>query len=62
MKGFLFGLLFISTLQANAQQFFFSKENYKDSAILADSISSLAAKVMNVNADADKTVFYNNMF
>lgn len=62
MKGFLFGLLFISTLQANAQQFFFSKENYKDSATLADSLSSLATIVMTINHDANKHDHYNNMF
>ena len=45
-----------------AQQLFFAKENYTDTALLQKNIKTLAAQSMAVYKDADESKYYDNLF
>ncbi|HLX91111.1 MAG TPA: CocE/NonD family hydrolase [Puia sp.] len=62
MKITLLFVAIFSVKQLSAQQIFFAKENYQDSASLAKTIPSLAAKVLELYKDPDKSNYLDNAF
>ncbi|MFI5185907.1 MAG: CocE/NonD family hydrolase [Chitinophagales bacterium] len=62
MKRMLFFFAILTGSQLQAQQFFFSKENYKDSTLLAKAIPSLAEEVMAQYKNSDKADYFDDLF
>ena len=62
MKRTLLFVAILSAQQLPAQQFFFPKENYKDSLTLAKTIPALAEQVIPVYKNSDKTDYYDNLY
>ena len=62
MRKSIYFVALIITQQLTAQQFYFAKENYKDSLTLANTIPALAEKVIPLHKNADKTGYFDDLF
>ncbi len=62
MKKLLSFILICVAAQLHAQELYFPKTAYADSASLAKSMPALAAKVIALYKEADKQTYYDNLF
>src|ERR1700744_500030 len=62
MKRTLFFVVVLAAQRLTAQQFYFPKENFKDSATLAAAMPKLAEQVIPLHQNPDRTAFYDEMF
>ena len=62
MRNILLLQICLLVFNANAQKIFFPKQNYKDSTTLVHTMPLLADKIMLQYSEAEKTVYYDNMF
>ncbi len=61
MRNIFLIALSVLSIQVTAQQFYFPKENYKDSLNLANAIPSLVAQIMPFYKEDNKIKYYDDM-